>query len=310
MTDCGIIAWTRVRRRLNLYLRDVGYHRDVRTRFVAFHQRRLILAKAWYEHLRHHPLEFLIPHAADVAELEDVASLLHAPVDVSVTREMLDGYVAQISNSVFRWRNEKIQRLSTSVRGEIPTIPLEYDHGARLKLAVCVFECISPSSIACQPAGQLMWHPEFYNHYCNHRNRCAPRPILTDGGLGVGDYCTDEWSLFKIPYKDTWGMEFIAFHGAASFAAQRVLAMCGIDHRSASVADVDGADPRLMCVTCSSLSSSSTVYIFPWRRAVGLSLDFCRIFLPSKSLQVAHAITRHAGNDDVQWSRVNVDSEA
>lgn len=269
-------------------MRDVGFHRDTRLQLVASHERKLVLSKVWYEHLRHHPLAYLVPRVADIAELEDIVSLVHAPLDVSITQEIFEGCVARMGSSVSKWREDKIRGLSASASGCLQTVPSDHDYHSRLELAVCIFKCVSSVSTSfsgnCRPGGGLMWHPDFYDHCCNHRNPCISRPRVVDGSSGIGDYCTDDWSVIRCKYKDTWGMTYLVFHSIASLAVQRILDVCGINHRTASVRDVDALDPRVICLTCSTRACSNSVIVFPWRRAVSHLSRYYHVYLLNGSL--------------------------
>lgn len=267
-----LIAWTRIVGRMRIYMASVRTCRNARLRLVVIHNRKLILAQAWYEWLRYNPWTYFVPRMADVAELPEIVTLVHAPTGVEISRDMLDAALLGVDESVRQWRERGLRELSLSVQSFLPVGLNTQSYDDRLKLATCIFFCIAPTSIglsvACKPTGDLMWHPEFLDHCCNHRNLGAPRPCLITNDAGIGDYCDDNWSVLSCKLSDTWGIGHLKFHHVASRVARGILLASGIDPDRACVALVDELDPRLVCMTCVSQARPGVAVVFPWRRAV------------------------------------------
>lgn len=279
-------AWKRVTARMITYMRIVRHHRLARHRLIIIHERRLDLAKAWYDLLKSRPIAYLVPRSPDLALFPSIRRLLQAPTDTVVTRTILDNAVFDIGQDVIRWRSDNAMRMLSAVDPDMPTASPGMGVHDRLQLATCVLTCISPSSNhlrpVCRSTKEFMWHPQFFDHCCNHISETSTKERLIDSGMGIGDFCSNTYSLVRTANDNVWNTGQMAFNKRASAVVQNILIACGVDHQKASVEFVDALGLYVLCWTCYvSAPNTGRMTVMTWRRAVSLTISYLvEIYVP------------------------------
>lgn len=269
-------AWSRIKSRLAGYMETVRHHRLARHRLIVVHRRHLDLAVVWCELLRRRPIPHLVPRTPDLSEFACVRSLMHAPVEIVVTRSLLETVVESLGDSVLQWRSNNTELLLSIVQPFLPAPTQGRDNCHRLQLATCVLMCTAPVSngltAICRSTKEFMWYPQFFDHCCNHYSNRHSRPYLVEAELGIGDFCSEAFSVVQSSQHTVWTADHLKLNDRASSMVKHILMACGVDFNEASIEYVDTLNLYVVCLDCHfNQPSQRFMTIMSWRRAVSLT---------------------------------------
>ena len=277
------------------YMSKVKTHRLVDERKQIVQERRLAASSAWfaYRNQNYEPGEHL-PTLLDVWCIQQVDDQIQAPNDHEANEETFQTLFQKLFPSLIsRWSRATRVHLASRIHIEGVHTPWslwpdwttsESQSIDCLLLAATVFSCSNPMDMHEQLDNfrekqyPCMWYPEFLYHACNSIARRYWRgddDVLSDTtpndelGLKVSEY--------DFARRRKWSAEHLYFDEKASFAVQKILECCGLDHRKTTVAEVDSLDPRLICLKCSygaKIDGERRFKVMTWRVAVSCKVLF------------------------------------
>jgi hypothetical protein len=233
---------------------------------------------------KEHPLTDpgeLQPTPADFClSLPAVRALVDRPVEDKVLRADFTALVPQLPMMLDSWRRQQICALAEHAFDE----RLEYASASeRLQLATTVFHCAEVMTVHLPPDARdvdieeqsehsLFWWPHVLHHGCCRTkivDMCALEEANGDPAhkLGAGFLtCT-----LRAPLE--W--KSLRFSDIASAIAERVVRACGRDPATATAAEMDKLDARLVCLKCSygaQPDGERVMCVRGWRSSVHQSL--------------------------------------
>ena len=240
--------------------------RELRMEEQVYAPRRLIFLDAWLQftttsfHDAPSGCPYLpLPPNAIIGFSESINSVIRSASHDPLLDKLYAGFLPACE-CILQWHRTVRRELASLLPGYKADDDDETIH-AQLRLATSVFHCNAGRN--CRGEGRALTYPEILFH-----------PCFTLVPLGNGPSPKDPRGIANhkacLMMGGTWNCNGRVQVHPRQYVVNKVLLCCGKDPRSATAAEMDKQDPRLICVECAARDGVNT--FISWRHAVSVFL--------------------------------------
>ncbi|KIK59137.1 hypothetical protein GYMLUDRAFT_44893 [Collybiopsis luxurians FD-317 M1] len=243
LTDYG---WNSIKTELVEWLKKQKEDRLERYRRSTLERRYNLLDVEYLQAMSRHDLRDPFPGKGDIFTSEYFEGLIwDTPLDEEVTAEsMKSKLLSHLPLIIDKWRPAKIEKLVQIMQKSRPGAAV-----SDLHLATTVFECTE-----CSPR-TLMYYPQMFYHSC-----CFNNPETHSSRMA-------EFYYF---FSNPWSSKSLVLSKFGSQVAKNIVEGCSLDPTTATIQDLNNANPLIECTSCNSYGSWYSGRLFMrWPSAIG-----------------------------------------